>query len=317
MAVATVTLTYETTDVFTSVAFGGNPLAVVFGAEGLPDSTMQKIAAEFCYSETTFVLPPADLEHTARVRIFTPVAELPFAGHPNVGTAFVLARRGEAFGRPVGTELTFEEQAGLVQVSCLEGPHSTVSNWPAGVVGAVLSAPQPFAALGTVSPAEAAACLGLGADDVVGEPVIGSTGGPYVLAELSSAAALERCRAAPAAFAASAAMAKVGKVLGYLPPPASEGGGGDDLQLRCRMFTARGTEDPATGAANCALLGLLASRRVGEGTLRAAIVQGVELGRPSALMGEADYAGGAVTAVRIGGKCVPLMRGELCVPKGQ
>ena len=106
-------------------------------------------------------------------------------------------------------------------------------------------------------------------------------------------------------------------MLGYLLPPASEAGSGDYLQLRCRMFTARGTEDPATGAANCALLGLLASRRVGEGTLRAAIVQGVELGRPFALMGEADYAGGAVRAVRTGCKCVPMMRGELCVPKGQ
>lgn len=316
MAAPAVTLTYETTDVFTNVAFGGNPLAVVFGAEGLPDSTMQKIAAEFCYSETTFVLPPVDPTHTARVRIFTPVAELPFAGHPNVGTAFVLARRGEAFGRPVGTELSFEEESGLVEVSCLEGPHSTVANWPEGVVGAVLSAPQPFAAHGRVSAAEAAACLGLGAEDIVGEPVIGSTGGPYVLAELASAEALERCRVAPAAFAASAAMAKVGKVLGYLPPPGAEGGGGgsDELQLRCRMFTARGTEDPATGAANCALLGMLASRRAGQGTLRAAIAQGVEMGRPSALMGEADYAGGAVTAVRIGGKCVPMMRGELRVP---
>ena len=265
MAAPTVTLTYETTDVFTNVAFGGNPLAVVFGAEGLPDSTMQKIAAEFCYSETTFVLPPVDPTHTAHVRIFTPVAELPFAGHPNVGTAFVLARRGEAFGRPVGTELSFEEESGLVEVSCLEGPHSTVANWPEGVVGAVLSAPQPFAAHGRVSAAEAAACMGLGAEDVVGEPLIGSTGGPYVLAELASAEALERCRVAPAAFAASAAMARVGKVLGYLPPPGAKGGGGsDELQLRCRMFTARGTEDPATGAANCALLGMLASRRAGQ-----------------------------------------------------
>ena len=194
MAAPTITLTYETTDVFTNVAFGGNPLAVVFGAEGLPDSTMQKIAAEFCYSETTFVLPPVDPTHTAHVHIFTPVAELPFAGHPNVGTAFVLARRGEAFGRPVGTELSFEEESGLVEVSCLEGPHSTVANWPEGVVGAVLSAPKPFAAHGRVSAAEAAACMGLGAEDVVGEPLIGSTGGAYVLAELASAEALERCR---------------------------------------------------------------------------------------------------------------------------
>ena len=285
----TVTLAYETTDVFTSVAFGGNPLAVVWGGEALPDSTMQQIAAEFCYSEvcadrhaarhslmisaililarrnptlqTTFVLPPSNADHTARVRIFTPVAELPFAGHPNVGTAFVMARRGTAFGRPVGTEMAFEEQAGVVRVSCLEGAHSTQSNWPAGVVGAVLAAPQPFAVQGTVPPAEAAACLGLGTEDVVGEPVIGSTGGAYVLAELASPDALQRCRATPAAFGASAAMAKVGKVLGYLRPLAT--GDGGDLRLRCRMFTARGTEDPATGAANCALLGLLASRRAG------------------------------------------------------
>ena len=81
------TLRYETCDVFTTVAFGGNPLAVVFGAEALAAETMQKVAAEFNYSETTFVLPPEDPSNTAHVRIFTPVAELPFAGHPNVGTA--------------------------------------------------------------------------------------------------------------------------------------------------------------------------------------------------------------------------------------
>lgn len=307
------TLRYETCDVFTTVAFGGNPLAVVFGAEALAAETMQKVAAEFNYSETTFVLPPEDPSNTAHVRIFTPVAELPFAGHPNVGTAFVLARQGEAFGQPIGGELAFEEQAGLVRISLLEGAHSSTANWPAGVVGAVLSAPQPFATHGTVPPEEAAACMGLTAADVVGEPVIASTGGPYVLAQLASAEALERCRVVPAAFAASEGMGRVGKVFGYLPPAAPEPSG--ELRVRCRMFTARGTEDPATGAANCAMLGLLASKCAGAGTLRATIAQGVEMGRPSELLGEADFAGGRVTAVRIGGRCVPMMRGEVALSR--
>src|SRR5689334_5287594 len=93
---------YEVVDVFTMSRFGGNPLAVLPDARGLDDATMQRIASEFGFSETTFVLPPADERHTAQVRIFTPRAGVPFAGHPNVGTAFVLAGRGEAFGRPVG-----------------------------------------------------------------------------------------------------------------------------------------------------------------------------------------------------------------------
>jgi len=88
------TLTYETVDVFTDAAFGGNPLAVVFGGEKLSTEAMQAVAREFNYSETTFVLPPKDPAHTAQVRIFTPTQEVPFAGHPNVGTATVLAWRG-------------------------------------------------------------------------------------------------------------------------------------------------------------------------------------------------------------------------------
>src|SRR3546814_862870 len=98
---AAMTLAYETVDVFTDTAFGGNPLAVVFGAEKLPATAMQRIATEFNYAETSFVVPPQNPAHTAGVRIFTPTMEVPFAGHPNVGTATVLAWRGEAFGRPV------------------------------------------------------------------------------------------------------------------------------------------------------------------------------------------------------------------------
>src|SRR5215470_3348737 len=109
--------TFVTVDVFTDRRFGGNPLAVFTDAEGLSSAEMQSIAAEFNLAETTFVLPPKDPAHTAEVRIFTPKAEIPFAGHPNVGTAFVLARAGESYGRRIaGSKLVFEEKAGLVPI---------------------------------------------------------------------------------------------------------------------------------------------------------------------------------------------------------
>src|SRR5437763_12830585 len=111
---------FVTVDVFTDRRFGGNPLAVVLTGEGLTAAQMQSIAGEFNLSETTFVLPPKDPAHTAEVRIFTPKAELPFAGHPNVGTAFVLATRDGAAGNAAGDTLLFEEQAGLVPLALLK-----------------------------------------------------------------------------------------------------------------------------------------------------------------------------------------------------
>src|ERR1700733_14069547 len=105
---------YVTADVFTDRMFGGNPLAVVLDAEGLTTAQMQAIALEFNYSETTFVLPPRDSAHTAEVRIFTPRTEVPFAGHPNVGTAFLLARQREFLDAARTDRFLFEESAGLV-----------------------------------------------------------------------------------------------------------------------------------------------------------------------------------------------------------
>src|SRR6476620_8789706 len=110
-------LSCMTVDGFNDRRFCGNPLAVVLVGLGLATAQMQAIAAEFNLAETTFVLPPKDPAHTAEVRIFTPKAELPFAGHPNVGTAFVLARAGQSYGRAVaGDRLAFEEKAGLVRM---------------------------------------------------------------------------------------------------------------------------------------------------------------------------------------------------------
>src|SRR5580704_2395680 len=131
-------LQFQTVDVFTSDRFAGNPLAVVLNADGLSSQHMQAIAAEFNLAETTFVWPPQDSSHTAEVRIFTPRSEMPFAGHPNVGTAFVLARAGACYGRPVsGSSVTFEEKAGLVPIEILRDGTT--------VVGAKLASPQPLA----------------------------------------------------------------------------------------------------------------------------------------------------------------------------
>ena len=129
---------YVTVDVFTNRAFGGNPLAVVLDAQGLTTAQMQAVATEFNYSETTFVLPPREAGHDAQVRIFTPVRELPFAGHPNVGTAFVLA----TIAREPKPRLLFEEEAGLVPVDIVREQGR--------VVNAELTAPQPLSRLGQV-----------------------------------------------------------------------------------------------------------------------------------------------------------------------
>jgi trans-2,3-dihydro-3-hydroxyanthranilate isomerase len=146
---------YETVDVFTDRPFGGNPLAVFTDARGLSDAQMQALAAEMNYSETTFVLPADDPANDARVRIFHRTAEMPFAGHPNVGTAYVLARHG----RDRDGVLRFEQKAGLVEIAVERDAIGAVT-------GAVIAAPQALS-LGMEFPIdEIAACVGLSSDDI-------------------------------------------------------------------------------------------------------------------------------------------------------
>src|ERR1700744_4164576 len=149
---------YATADVFTDQMFGGNPLAVVLDAEGLSGVQMQAIALEFNYSETTFVLPAHDPAHTAHVRIFTPRAEVPFAGHPNVGTAFLLAREYQLLGKDAGKQFVFEEAAGLVPLSLIQEHGVTV--------GAAFRAPEALTSRSVVGREAAASCLSLGPSDV-------------------------------------------------------------------------------------------------------------------------------------------------------
>ena len=289
---------YVTVDVFTETKFGGNPLAVVLDAEGLDGEAMQAIAKEFNYSETTFVLPPADPKHTAHVRIFTPNEELPFAGHPNVGTAYALARIGKLFDREIGGTVSFEEAA-IVPVRIL---HQGTE-----VAGAELTAPQDLRLGSRMSAAAAAACLGIAEAEVMTErhpPVVAGVGTEFVIVEVESSATLSRMRPDAAAFAAHLPLDGTSKVLAYTPAA--------DDTVQARMFFAVPDvrEDPATGSANAALAGLLAQLAPeDDGMFRLFIAQGVDMGRPSLLLTTVEKLGGSILSVRVGGRCVAVMEG--------
>lgn len=287
---------FETVDVFTTTRFGGNPLAVFPDARGLADARMLALAAEFNLSETTFVLPPDDPANTARVRIFTRTREIPFAGHPNVGTAWVLARHG----RDVGGVMRFEEMGGLVEVR--------VNRDAAGAVtGATVDAPQALSLGAELPPAAVAGCVGLAADDIITaahRPVMASVGNPFLLAEVSPDAL---GRAVPDLGAVRATLAAEPSLAGRLPLYLYSH---DGDRLRTRMFApAGGTwEDPATGSAATPLVALLLSLQGGD-TLAREVVQGVEMGRPSLLRVRAWRGEGGVRA-SVGGDCVGVLRGE-------
>ncbi|BBB98925.1 trans-2,3-dihydro-3-hydroxyanthranilate isomerase [Bradyrhizobium elkanii] len=297
---------YITVDVFTDRAFGGNPLGVVLDAEGLSTEEMQAIATEFNYSETTFVLPPQDKANDAQVRIFTVRSEIPFAGHPNVGTAFVLASRAAK----APARLRFEEKAGLVPVEILSDGGN--------VIGAELTAPQALQRTNEVSAAAAAACLSLTAADVKTDrhaPQVVSVGLPFLVVEIASREALKRARPDATAFART--LAEIGRDVVYFytrDVPASE----QPLDLQARMFHpgASGlSEDPATGSATAACAALLADiDPISDGELRLRIGQGVDMGRPSLLLTRVRKQAGAITSVHVGGGCVKMMEGTLNVP---
>jgi trans-2,3-dihydro-3-hydroxyanthranilate isomerase len=294
---------FVTVDVFTDRRFGGNPLGVVLNAEGLTTAQMQSIAGEFNLSETTFVLPPKDPAHTAEVRIFTPKAELPFAGHPNVGTAFVLAGLGQVYGRPIGDPLLFEEKAGLVPLALLrEG---------GAIVGARLTAPRPMSRGEDVAIDIVAAACGVAVDDIETRhhsPCVASCGTAFIFAELKTERALAVAQPRSEIFARHFPVDGATGIHLYLP----DGKGGVDI--RARMFAPlHGVpEDPATGSANVALVGLLASLRPEpELSLNLRIIQGVEMGRPSLLEASAEKRDGKVVETRIGGRCVAVMAGTI------
>lgn len=289
---------YVVADVFTDTPFLGNPVAVVLDAEDLSTGQMQRIAVEFGYSETTFVLPPDDAAHTARVRIFTPSREIPFAGHPNVGTAYVLATYAAMNDTPLPETLLFEEIAGLVPVRLLK--HNGT------VTGAELVTPEALSCRSEVSPEKVAACLSLTAEDIrteVHNPLVASVGLPFLVVELVSRDALRRCVPNLQGFRAVLPLDGAVSVYAYtLDKDAGEPG-----DLQARMLTPRMTEDPATGSATAAVTALLALHR-DKTTLSLQVSQGVDMGRASTLYSGYDASSGK-SVVRVGGSCVITMEG--------
>ena len=290
---------YFICDVFTDRRFGGNQLAVLPEAGGLSDEQMQQIAREFNFSETSFVFP-SEAGHTRRVRIFTPTMEVPFAGHPNIGTAFALATTGE-FG-PIGASITvtFEEKAGLVPI--------TIHKDKGKPIWCELAAPQRLSLGKTISAQSLASAVSLAADDIVTGrhlPQVASVGLPFLIAELKDRAALERARSNLDGVDALVAEGVIPDIHLYTHST-------DEFDIRARMFAPLDgvPEDPATGSANCALVGLLSHyNEVADGSFRWRIAQGVEMGRPSVLEARTEKRAGIVVSIRVGGACVLVSEG--------
>lgn len=290
------TYDFVTVDVFSPQRFGGNPLAIFPDAANMSDEEMQLLAREFNLSETAFVLPSTNPVHTARVRIFSRTTEMPFAGHPNVGAAYLLALR-QCIN---GDRFEFEQLAGLVrgwiERDCDGAP-----------TGAFVEAPKPLTLGPAVDVVTVAACAGLSREDIVTRshpPQIVSMGNPFVMAQ-TTPQALRRAKAQISAFQDAAATnpALSARLALHLYAHVND-------RLNARMFAPlTGTfEDPATGSANAALAGLLLSQGQ-EPCRNFTIQQGSELKRESLLRVKAWRSGDDIRAA-VGGDCVVVLQGR-------
>ncbi len=248
---------YLTYDVFTSEPFGGNPLAVIPDASAIPEDQLQKIAREFNYSETVFLYPPDDPAHTAKLRIFTPTMEVPFAGHPTIGAAVALSELGH------GPEMQLELKVGLIAAEAKDG-----SAWFATKTPLTIEA-YPERKL-------VARCLGLYPDQI-GMPVMAGVGLGFTFTELTSRAALSTC--VPSAEAMREGLTAYPSSLDFPQVPYVR----DGNIVHMRMFAPLDdiSEDPATGSAAAALVRLLSETEGRDLTLT--IHQGDDMGRPSVI----------------------------------
>lgn len=295
---------YAVYDVFADRALAGNPLAVVFDAEGLDTDAMQRIAGEFNLSETTFVSPPENTRHRAAVRIFTPRHELPFAGHPTVGTAIALT---ESDGNGAGI-LVLEERVGAVRCAVSRGR---------GVAFAEFDLPRLPERLGlSATPEAVAAALGLDHDEVGFENhTIGlwSAGVPYVLVPVRDLDAAAKARLDDAAWTALTGPVEALSPAAFVYCRETTD---PDCAFHARMFASHLgiPEDPATGSAVAAFAGAVHHfDRPLDGAPQYWIEQGIEMGRPSRIRLELDIAHGAIAAARIGGNAVKVAEGTLLV----
>lgn len=300
---------FWTVDVFTDRAFGGNPLAVFPYANGLTTEQMQLIAREFNLSETAFVLPAESPEHTFRLRIFTPARELPFAGHPTIGSAFVLGLCGRVELKGEKTRVVFGENVGLVPVDIRSAAGKPVFTQLTTARLPEWGPPPPpsetVAAMLSLDPTDVL-------DDARDEPQAISCGMPFLMVPLASLDAVSRARLNWEWWNQYLASAWAPQIYAFSYEAQTHG-----ASVHARAFThAVGVEeDPATGSAASGLAAYLVRREgVREGTARWRIEQGLEMGRPSLIDVEADVRESAVVAVRVGGSSVVVSEGHLLVP---
>ena len=294
-------LTY---DVFTETPFLGNPLAIVPYAKDLTGDQMQTLAQELNLSETIFLMPPVDPGHTARVRIFYPKAEIPFAGHPTIGCAIHLSGLIDAEADAT-VEMTLEEEAGLVPVRVQRAK---------GRVTAEFGAPLlPVRDRVMADKALTADALGLNARDIgnatVAMPEVWQAGPSYLLIPVASVDALGRAR--PTGSDWDRLTERAGTISAWLFASDETNG------FRARMFSPAGgtPEDPATGSAVVTFAGLLACHGYcTSAETRIRVLQGVEMGRRSEIQARIVLKNGELSTVRIGGSAVPISSGKIKIP---
>jgi trans-2,3-dihydro-3-hydroxyanthranilate isomerase len=300
---------FYTAAVFTDQLSGGNPLAVFPEARGLKPDQMRRMAREFNLSETVFVFPAEQAGHAGRLRIFTPGAELPFAGHPTVGTAHVLAMIGQILLEGEVTHVVFEEGIGPVPVAIHAKDGRPVF---AQLTAAKLPefGPQP------PSVETIAAVLSLDVADVLEDEAgvqAASCGVPFLFVPVRNRDAVRRARVNRTLWEKALSSFWAPHLYVFAHDPELDGS-----DLRARMFApAMGIEeDPATGSAATALAGYLGVRAdTSQGTLQWVVEQGFEIGRPSLLHIEADTKDGEITEIRVGGSSVLVSEGTMVIPE--
>lgn len=299
-------LTYHVLDVFTDRRFGGNPLAVVLDADGLDTARMQVIAREFNLSETVFVLKPQKETHSARVRIFTPAAEIPFAGHPTVGTGALLAElHASQPAAPRDALIVLEEEVGLVRVG--------VRLRPGAPPHAEFDAPKLPADAGALAPPDRlAAALGLIPSEIGFEnhrPTKYTADMTFAFVPVASLDAIAKARVAASHWDAALKGQGLAGAFLYCRQTVHT-----TSSFHARMFAPDFgiAEDPATGSAAAAFAGVVHRfDTLPDGVHKRTIEQGYEMGRPSAISLTMEVAHGKLLTVRVGGHAVRVAEGRI------
>jgi len=298
--------TFHTCDVFTDVRFGGNPLAVVLGADKLSIDQMQAVAREFNLSETVFVLPAEDAENTAKVRIFTPQREMQFAGHPTVGCACLLALLLHGLNENFETEIRLEELAGLVPVRVRATSGRFSAQFVAPGVPEIIARNLDHC---LISRGLSLSLDGIGFDSHAAQAVTSAGNAPRLFVPVKNLAALSGVNVSYLAFREAKALVGAKSMVAY-----TRSGIDKDTDFSLRMFAPSGgiLEDPATGSAVAMFPEQIADfENLAEGTHSWRIEQGYDMGRPSQLFLEADRLQSSFKEIRVAGSVVFVASGEI------